>query len=155
MRQLFTCTALLLLLVSVLEKFRGETSSRFSSDNCSVMKGRHNSVLTRIRAVQPHVLDIGCIGHLANLCHQQGVKQLPRPVDEMLIDVFYHFNHSAKCKEQYREFLVFCDVEPLKILKHASTLSLERCVNRFLQQWPALLSYFQSHDDVERPGRIK
>ena len=30
----------------------------FSSDNCSVMKGRHNSVLTRIKAVQPQVLDI-------------------------------------------------------------------------------------------------
>ena len=48
----------------------------FSCDNCSVMKGRHNSVLTRIRAVQPHVLDIECICHLANLCCQQGVKQL-------------------------------------------------------------------------------
>ena len=129
----------------------------FSSDNCSVMKGRHNSVLTRIKNVQPHVLDIGCICHLANLCCQQGVKQLPLPVDELLIDVYYHFAHSAKRKEQYREFLAFCDVEPLKILKHASTrwLSLERCVNRFLQQWPALLSYFQSHDDVERPGRIQ
>ena len=121
------------------------------------MKGCHNSVLTRIKDVQPHVLDIGCICHLANLCCQQGVKQLPLPVDELLIDVYYHFAHSAKRKEQYREFLVFCDVEPLKILKHASTrwLSLERCVNRFLQQWPALLSYFQSHGDVERPGRIQ
>ena len=28
-------------------------------------------------------------------------------------------------------------------------------MNRFVQQWPVLLSYFQSHDDVERPGRIK
>ena len=31
------------------------------------------------------------------------MKQLPLPVDELLIDVFYHFAHSAKCKEQYRE----------------------------------------------------
>ena len=43
----------------------------FSSDNCSLMKGRHNSVLTRIKAVQPHALDIGCICHLANMCCQQ------------------------------------------------------------------------------------
>lgn len=79
------------------------------------------------------------------------------PVEELLIDVYFHFNHSAKRKEEYREFLEFCDVAPLKILKHASTrwLSLQRCVNRFLQQWPVLLSYFESHEDRERPGHVK
>ena len=129
----------------------------FSSDNCSVMKGKHNSVLSRIRNIQPDVLDIGCISHLANLCCVAAVKQLPLPVEELLIDVYFHFSHGAKRKEEYREFLEFCDVAPLKILKHASTrwLSLEKCVNRFLQQWPALLSYFESHEDRERPGRVK
>ena len=129
----------------------------FASDNCSVMKGRNNSVLTRIKAVQPNVLDIGCICHLANLCAAQGVKQLPLPVDELLVDVHFHFSHSAKRKEEYKEFLEFTDVEPLKLLKYVSTrwLSLERCVNRFLQQWPALVSYFESHADVEKPGRVK
>ena len=129
----------------------------FSSDNCSVMKGRHNSVLSRIRNVQPEVLDIGCICHLANLCCVYSVKQLPMPVEELLIDVYFHFNHSTKRKEQYREFLEFCDVARLKILKHASTrwLSLEKCVNRFLQQWPALLSYFESYEDRKQPGRVK
>ena len=129
----------------------------FASDNCSVMKGRHNSVLSRIKKVQPNVLDIGCICHLANLCCVHGVKQLPLPVEELLIDVFFHFNHSAKRKEIYREFLEFCDVAPLKILKHATTrwLSLQRCVKRFLQQWPALLSYFRSHEDCDHPGRVK
>ena len=46
-------------------------------------------------------------------------KQLPLPVEELLIDVYFHFNHSAKRKEEYREFLEFCDVAPLKILKYA------------------------------------
>ena len=79
------------------------------------------------------------------------------PVEELLIDVYFHFNHSAKRKEEYREFLEFCDVAPLKILKHANThwLSLDKCINRFLQQWSALLSYFESHEDRERPGRVK
>jgi len=119
------------------------------------MKGRHNSVLSRIRNVQPEVLDIGCICHLASLSCVCAVKQLPMLVEELMINVYFHFNHSAK--EEYREFLEFCDVAPLKILKHASTrwLSLEKCVNRFLQQWQALLSYFESHEDDERPGRIK
>jgi len=32
---------------------------------------------------------------------------------------------------------------------------LEKCLSRFLQPWPALLSYFESHEDRERPGRVK
>ena len=73
-----------------------ENVMAFSSDDCSVMKGCHNSVQTKIKAVQPQVLDIGCICHLANMCCQQGVKHLLLPVDELLIDVFYHFAHSAE-----------------------------------------------------------
>nr|XP_034324959.1 uncharacterized protein LOC109619707 [Crassostrea gigas] len=60
-------------------------------------------------------------------------------------------------KEKYKEFLEFTDTEPIKILKHCSTrwLSLEKCVNRLLHHWPALQSYFNSHEDVEKPGRVK
>ena len=64
---------------------------------------------------------------------------------------------SSNRKEKYKEFMDFTDTEPSKILKHSSTrwLSLEKCVNRLLEHWPALLSYFNSHDDVEKPGRVK
>ena len=72
----------------------------FSSHNCSVMKGRHNSVLTRIKDVQPHVLDIGCICHLAKLCCQQGVKQLLLPVDEQV----YHFAKVRNARSSIGSF---------------------------------------------------
>ena len=66
---------------------------------------------------------------------------------------------SAKRVETYTDFLEFNDVEPLKILKHCSTrwLSLQKCVLRLLDHcdWPALLSYFRSHQDVETAGRVK
>ena len=79
-------------------------------------------------------MDMGCITHLANLCCVAGVKQLPLPVDDFLEDVYYHFHHSAKRKEQYKEFQDFVDIEPAKILKHCETrwLSLEKCVKRTL-----------------------
>ena len=49
------------------------------------------------------------------------------------------------------------DVNCEVILKHCQTrwLSLEHVVNRVLSQLPALISYFASHDDVEKPGRIR
>lgn len=45
----------------------------------------------------------------------------------------------------------------LQILKHCPTrwLSLEKVVNRVLDQLQALKSYFASHDEVERPGKVK
>lgn len=63
---------------------------------------------------------------------------------------------SSNRREQYQQLQEFTDTDPMKILKHCSTrwLSLERCVQRTLQRWPALKSYFQSHAECEKPGRI-
>ncbi|XP_077056086.1 uncharacterized protein LOC143707244 [Siphateles boraxobius] len=36
----------------------------FNSDNASVMKDPHNSVISRLKTSQPHVQDLGCICHL-------------------------------------------------------------------------------------------
>jgi len=52
--------------LSVHEESLGRISSRFSRITAYVMKGRHNSVLSRIRNVQPELLDIGCICRAAN-----------------------------------------------------------------------------------------
>lgn len=129
----------------------------FMSDNCSVMTGKNNSVVTRIKEKTPSVFDFGCVCHLANLCTVAGVKALALPIEDLLIEVFFHFHHSSNRKEKYKEFLEFTDTEPIKILKHCSTrwLSLEKCVDRLLHHWPALQSYFNSHEDVEKPGRVK
>lgn len=67
--------------------------------------------------------------------------------------LFYLFSVSFnECKE----FMEFTNTESMKILKHCSTrwLSLERCVSRTLQQWPAFQSYFQSHADCKKPGSV-
>ena len=76
-----------------LHKIPWENVIGFMSDNCSVMKGRNNSVVSRIRDKQPNLIDIGCICHLANLCCVAGVKELPVPIDEIVVDIFYHFQN--------------------------------------------------------------
>lgn len=52
----------------------------FNSDNCSVMKGKHHSVITKLRASQPYVQDVGCICHLAQLVTGCGVKAIKRRI---------------------------------------------------------------------------
>ena len=86
----------------------------FISDNCSVMKGKNSSVLSHLKEKQPNIMDIGCICHLANLCCAAAVKTIPLPVEELILDIYWHFKHSSKRKEEYKEFLEFMDVDPLK-----------------------------------------
>ena len=72
-----------------------------------------------------------CLCHLAALCAAAALKKLPVSIDELLIDIYYHFKHSSK---RYSEFSAireeFSDIAPFRILKHCKTrwLSLERCV---------------------------
>ena len=73
-------------------------------------------------------------GHLANLCAIAGVKALALPVEDLLVEVNFHFHHSSNRNERYKEFLDFTDTEPMKILKHCNTkwFSLEKCLDRLM-----------------------
>ena len=71
--------------------------------------------------------------------------------------VYTAFCYSVKRRECLKEFEEFTDVEHMQPLKHCPTrwLSLQRAVTRILLQYPALLAYFASHGEVEKPGRVK
>ena len=129
----------------------------YNSDNASVMKGCHNSVLSQIKVNQAVIFDLGCICHLANLAVGAGIKQFPLLIEDLFVDVYFHFEKSCKRIEIFREFQDFTGVDFQKILKHCSTrwLSLLKCIQRILGQWPALQSYFSSHEDVEKKGHVK
>ena len=79
-------------------------------------------------------------------------------IDDLLIDIYYHFKHSAK---RYTEFITihegFSDILPLRVLKHCTTrwLSLERCVRRMLDQWSALYAYFDREAENDRSTRVQ
>ena len=61
----------------------------FASDSASVMVGRCNSVLSRIRARHPDVFSLGRVFHLAALCAAAALKKLPVTIDGLLIDIHY------------------------------------------------------------------
>lgn len=118
----------------------------YSSDNANNMVGKHNSVLSRIAQQQPLVYAVGCPAHLAHLAAKKGTKPLSFNVEDFLIDIYYHFDKSAKRKAKLREFSQFCDTVVRKVLKHVSTrwLSIGKCVERILQMYTSLRSYFLS-----------
>ena len=133
----------------------------YASDTASVMVGRRNSVLSRIKEKQPSIFSLGCVCHLAALCAVAALKKMPISVDDLLIDIAYHFKYSAKRWTEYQQIQgEFSEIQPLKILKHCTTrwLSLERCIKRVIDQWPALYAYFDREADIvtsnERVQRI-
>ena len=70
------------------------------SDTIYVMKGARSGVQKRIKNEHPHLYDVGCICHLADLTVKAGLKVLPVDIDQLFIDVFYHFFHSSKRKQE-------------------------------------------------------
>ena len=79
--------------------FLGQSIIGFTSDTANVMVGKRNSVLSRFINKQP--FSLGCLYHLAALYASAAMKKLSLSVDNLLIDIFYHFKHSAK---RYHEF---------------------------------------------------
>ena len=134
---------------SVLSKYGLAFSNlmAFASDTCNVMKGVRKGVIAQIRKEQPKVMDIHCICHLVSLCVKAAVKCVPLRIDELLVDIYYHFHHSIKSIASLRDYAEFCDVEFKTIVKHCETrwLSLTHSIKRTLDMWDALLSYFTSH----------
>ena len=95
---------------------------------------------------------------MAALCAAAALKKLPVSIDELLIGIFYHFKHSSKRYSEFRSIREeFSDMAPLRILKHCTTrwLSLERCVKRLLDQWPALYAYFDKEAESDRNARLQ
>ncbi|XP_050964414.1 uncharacterized protein LOC127164487 [Labeo rohita] len=129
----------------------------FNSDNASVMKGRHNSVISRLKTSQPHIQDLGCICHLVQLATGCGIRAAQVPVEDILVGIYTHFDTSAKRCEVYKEFVDFTKSDHLKLLRYCSTrwLSLLTCIQRVLNQWDALQAYFNSHEEVERSVKVR
>ena len=100
------------------------------------MLGSRNSVLTHIRANATLLLLLP-ITHAVNY-----------PIIRT-IQILYYFHKSPKRQRMFEGYQSFTECKPHKLLKAAQTrwLSLEACVNHLLEQYEALLSYFQSTEE--------
>ena len=114
--------------------------SSFGADNASVMQGLGKGLAGFIKRKNSAIYMLGCPCHLIHLAAEKAASQLPVSVEDLLVDVFYYLDKSSKRKQELKHFQELCGVEMRKIVKHVSTrwLSLGKCIDRLLQQWPAL-----------------
>ena len=85
------------------------------------------------------------------------MKALPLKVDDFLVDMYYHFQHSVKRVASLVEYAEFCTTEKKSVVKHCQTrwLFLGSAIKRTLQMWEPLCSYFFSHSDLEKAGKVR
>ncbi len=124
----------------------------YASDTTNVMFGQNHSVVTLLKEKIPYLYTMKCLCHSAHLCASHACEKLPRSIEDLVRDVYSHFSHSAKRLAEYEKFQSFTNTEPHKLLKPSQTrwLSLEQCVVRVVEQWPALEAYFQEASETHR-----
>ena len=130
----------------------------FSCDNASVMTGIREGVAAYVKRQNPDVFVLGCICHRLHLAAEKGAANLPFTPVDVLVKIFYYLEKSSKRHKELKETQAMCGTANHKILKLVCTrwLSLQNALNRLLEQWPALLVYFQKESGLDKqvPGNI-
>ena len=94
----------------------------FGVDNTSVNIGRHKSLIVEARKKSECVVLMGCPCHIAHNTARKSTKAFCNhllehfDVEELLVDIYFHFNHSSKRKNLLAEFNSFCDQNYCKII---------------------------------------
>lgn len=129
--------------------------SSFSADNCNANFGQHNSLFKHLCSENQFIVKANCHAHIIHNTVKKIVDNLDYDVENLILKVYAHFSVSAKKRETLKQFSEFNDIEYKDLLHHVVTrwLSLNPCIERFLRNYLALLSYFRSLRDC--PQHIK
>ncbi|XP_063215641.1 uncharacterized protein LOC134527170 [Bacillus rossius redtenbacheri] len=103
----------------------------FSTDNAPVMIGLKNGAATHLKKEMPNLFVAGCACHLINLAAEKAAATLPCKVDEILVDIYFYLEKSAKRKDKLKEFQVLHDTDVKKNVKtclHSLALAREMFV---------------------------
>ena len=116
----------------------------FCSDGANVMRGRNNSVLTRVLQKQPSTYAMYCPCHVLALCASKAASSFDDELQPLLVDIAYHFEHSPKRGAALEAIQKRLDLPCHKMVKPSTTrwLALEHSISRVLEQWRALKEFF-------------
>ena len=116
----------------------------YASDGENLMQGANNSFLTRMRSVVPDVFVLKCFCHSFHLVAGHACEVLSKTAEQLIHDIYNYFKMSPNRQKSFTEFQHYVECEPHKILMPCQTrwLSISQCVNRIIEQWPALELYF-------------
>lgn len=131
----------------------------FGSDNCSTMLGKKSGFQKLLKDVVPTVFVLGCVCHSFALCASHAVSVLPSFLESLLKNLTSYFSRSSKRQNDFAMIQDAVQVVQHRIPKLAQTrwLSRENVISIILEQWEALVLYFQSelkNDKVDGAKQI-
>ena len=124
----------------------------FASDNCSTMVGGRNDFQKLLKDEVPSVFVLGCVCHSFALCASHAVAVLPSYLESLLKDVTSYFSRSSKRQNDFTMIQNVIGAACHRIPKLSQTrwLSRENVINIILEQWEALVLYFQSQAKTDK-----
>ena len=75
-------------------------------------------MIAKLSVKQPKFIDVHCICHVVDLCVKSVVKALSLKVDDLLVEMYYHFYCSVKRVASLSEHVGFCNTEYKSIVMH-------------------------------------
>ncbi|XP_033890693.3 uncharacterized protein LOC117420980 [Acipenser ruthenus] len=112
----------------------------FSSDNVPPMIDVNDSVISRLKQINPNIINIGYLFNLPDLACKSGIQALSAPIEELISDIYYHFFHISQ--QEPLGFALF-DEEPCIVTD--DLLGFCKAIKKMLELWPDLLSFFLSY----------
>ncbi|XP_050297898.1 uncharacterized protein LOC126737174 [Anthonomus grandis grandis] len=124
--------------------------SCYSADNANVDFGRLHSVYQLLYKENNKVLAVGCPAHMVNNSVKNALAKCRFDVETLILKTFNQFSSQAKRCKELKDFFNFVDLEYKTILSHVPTrwLSLFPAIERLLNIFPAIKSYFLSQEET-------
>jgi hypothetical protein len=131
--------------------------SALSADNCNANFGQNHSLFVLMKEEIPGLLKANCHAHIIHNTVKFLVDKLDYDIENLVLKLYGHFSLSAKRREALKGFFEFNEMEYRELLHHVTTrwLTLFPCIERILNSWLSLISYFRSLPDNECPKQIK
>ncbi|XP_064631651.1 uncharacterized protein LOC135489945 [Lineus longissimus] len=122
------------------------------TDGASVMTGRVNGVVTKMKALEPNIIAVHCVNHRLALASKDSFGQMPVLVnlEETLEALFKYYNYSSKKKgslEQLQTLLTSEERGRAVTIKHAAHtrwLSHDAAVDSVRKAYDAILVDLES-----------
>lgn len=147
------------LLIKTLKKWNlVDKCIAFSADNCNTnfggvrRAGTENVYSLLNREMQKNLIGIGCPVHIIHNAAKKGLDTISIDVQSIIMKIYNHFLVYTVRTEGLKEFCENVNIEYRQLLYHSPTrwLSLFPGLNRVLQMYPALKSYFLSNNSCPK-----
>lgn len=121
----------------------------FGADGASVMMGRQNGVLKKIKDDVPHLIEMHCVAHKLELAILDAFKDesILTELKDLLQGIYKHYHYSPKALRELNELaqvLELSVLKPVSVLGTRWTPHLHRGLKVFLHNFAVIYTHFQN-----------